>query len=127
MARIIVADEDREVRELIIFSLKFAGHKVYGASIGDEVLSLVKQIKPDLLLADIHLKIKNSNGISNSLVDKIDTLKIPVIFLSTSGQDVNLITEIVANGFDMIDKPVSPDQLIQKVNKCLKKNGGTIN
>ena len=55
MARLLVADDERDVRELIIFALRFAGHEAQGASNGEELLSLVKESMPDLVIMDVRM------------------------------------------------------------------------
>jgi len=121
MARIIVADDDREVRELIIFALRFAGHKVIGAQNGKEVIQLAHQLKPDLILMDVRMPIMNGYEACKTIKAENETKSIPVIFLSARGQEAEIQAGLSAGGDDYILKPISPDQLTKKVGLFLQK------
>lgn len=121
MARIIVADDDREVRELIIFALRFAGHKVIGAQNGKEVIQLAHQLMPDLILMDVRMPIMNGYEACKTIKAENETKSIPVIFLSARGQEAEIQAGLSAGGDDYILKPISPDQLTKKVGLFLQK------
>ena len=87
MAKILVADDDREVRELSIFTLRFAGHEVVGASNGEEAIVEAKVHAPDLILMDVRMP--KLNGFEACKILKADAVlsSIPVIFLSARGDE----------------------------------------
>jgi CheY-like chemotaxis protein len=121
MARLLVADDERDVRELIIFALRFAGHEVQGVSNGEECLSLAKESMPDLILMDVRMPKMNGYEACKALKADKDTSLIPVIFLSARGQDGDVKAGLEAGGIDYVLKPISPDKLTEMVDHLLKK------
>ena len=121
MARLLVADDERDIRELVIFALRFAGHEVQGASNGEELLSLVKESIPDMIILDVRMP--KINGYEACKILKADkgTSSIPVIFLSARGQDEDIKAGLEAGGIDYILKPISPDKLTEKVEQHIKE------
>ena len=121
MARLLVADDERDVRELIIFALRFAGHEVQGVSNGEELLNLTKASMPDLIIMDVRMP--KMNGYEACKILKADnhTSSIPVIFLSARGNDEDVKAGFEAGGIDYILKPISPDKLTEKVDQLIKK------
>ncbi|OGO60908.1 MAG: two-component system response regulator [Chloroflexi bacterium RBG_19FT_COMBO_49_13] len=122
MAKILVADNDREVREMIIFALRFAGHEVLSASNGEEALSLAKQSIPDLILMDVRMPKMNGYETCKALKTNKDTLSIPVIFLSARGQDSEVQAGLQVGAADYILKPIAPDRLVEKIKPFLQKS-----
>ncbi len=123
MAKILVADDDRDVRELIIFTLRFAGHEVWGVTNGEEAIQQAKLSPPDLILLDVRMP--KMNGYEACRVLKADqvTTSIPVIFLSVRGEEAEVQTGLNAGAVDYILKPIGPDQLAEKVKFHLDKAG----
>lgn len=121
MAKILVADDDRDVRELCIFTLQFAGHEVFGASNGEEAINQAKQTLPDLIIMDVRMP--KINGFEACKILKADpfTCTIPVIFLSVRVEDSEVQTGLNAGAVDYLHKPISPDRLSEKVKTHLQK------
>jgi DNA-binding response OmpR family regulator len=115
MAKILVADDDREVRELSIFTLRFAGHEVLSATNGEEAVIQAKVYVPDLILMDVRMP--KMNGYEACKILKADavTSSIPVVFLSARGEESEVQAGLNAGAVDYIQKPISPDQLAEKV------------
>ena len=123
MAKILVADDDRDVRELSIFTLRFAGHEVVGASNGEEAIVEAKVYAPDLILMDVRMP--KLNGFEACKILKADAVlaTIPVIFLSARGEEADVKAGLEAGAVDYIQKPISPDHLVEKVKAQLQKVG----
>lgn len=124
MAKILVADDDREIRELIIFALRFAGHDVLGANDGEESCQLAKENHPDLIIMDVRMPKMNGFEACKELKADKDTGSIPIIFLSARGQEGEVQAGLKAGGDDYIVKPISPDRLTEKVQRYLKAKSG---
>jgi CheY-like chemotaxis protein len=121
MAKILVADDDRDVRELCIFTLRFAGHEVFGVSNGEEVINHAKQTLPDLIIMDVRMP--KINGYEACKILKADpsTCTIPVIFLSVRVEDSEIQAGLNAGAVDYLLKPISPDRLTEKIQIQLQK------
>ena len=55
MAKIVIAEDERDIRDLIAFTLRFAGHEVAAAPNGEEAVALAEKEKPDLILLDVRM------------------------------------------------------------------------
>lgn len=123
MAHILIAEDDRDIRELIQFTLSFAGHNLTMAANGEEAVRLVQQVKPDLIMMDIRMP-KMTGYEACRAIKQIDTVKdIPVVFLSAKGQDDEVKTGYEAGAVDYVLKPFSPDELTRRVAEILEKIG----
>lgn len=123
MAHILVAEDERDIRELINFTLMFAGHKVTQAANGAEALELAPKVKPDLIMMDVRMP-KMTGYEACRQMKQIDEIKnIPVIFLSAKGQDEEVQTGIDVGAVEYILKPFAPEDLTRKIGEILKKNG----
>ena len=121
MAKILVADDDRDVRELSIFTLRFAGHEVLGASNGEEAINQAKVNNPDLILMDVRMPKMNGYDACKVLKSDPNTSSIPVVFLSARAQESEVQAGLNVGAVDYILKPISPDQLTERVKFHLQK------
>ena len=123
MANILIAEDERDIRDLIQFTLTFAGHKITAAANGAEALELAPKVKPDLIMMDVRMP-KMTGYEACREMKKIDDIKnIPVIFLSAKGQDEEKQTGIEAGAVAYILKPFAPDDLTRQIADILKANG----
>ena len=122
MAKILIAEDERDIRELITFTLRYAGHEVTQAANGEEALALAKQTVPELILMDVRMpKMTGYEACRHLKAD--DNLKnIPVVFLSAKGQETEIQTGLEVGASDYILKPFAPDQLIKRVSEILAAN-----
>ena len=123
MANILIAEDERDIRDLIQFTLMFAGHKITAAANGAEALELAPKVKPDLIMMDVRMP-KMTGYEACREMKKIDEIKdVPVIFLSAKGQDEEKQTGIDAGAIAYILKPFAPDDLTRQIADILKANG----
>jgi two-component system alkaline phosphatase synthesis response regulator PhoP len=123
MANILIAEDERDIRDLIQFTLMFAGHKITAAANGAEALELAPKVKPDLIMMDVRMP-KMTGYEACREMKKIDEIKnVPVIFLSAKGQDEEKQTGIEAGAVAYILKPFAPDELTRQIADILKARG----
>lgn len=123
MAHILVAEDERDIRELIAFTLQFAGHTITQAANGAEAVDLAVQVKPNLIMMDVRMP-KMTGYEACRQMKTIDDIKdIPVIFLSAKGQDEEVATGIDAGAIDYILKPFAPDELTRRITEILERIG----
>lgn len=123
MANILIAEDERDIRDLIQFTLTFAGHKITAAANGAEALELASKVKPDLIMMDVRMPRMTGYEACREM-KKIDEIKnIPVIFLSAKGQDEEKQTGIEVGAVAYILKPFAPDELTRQIGDILKANG----
>ncbi len=121
MARILIAEDEPDIRELVAFTLRFAGHEVTTTSNGEEAVQQASQIIPDLILMDVRMP--KMTGYDACRVMKANpALKdIPVVFLSAKGQDSEIQSGLDAGAEEYLLKPFAPDQLTERVRAILVK------
>jgi DNA-binding response OmpR family regulator len=123
MAKILIAEDERDIRDLITFTLRFAGHEVLPTSNGEEAYQKALKEKPDLILLDVRMPRMNGYEACQHIKENKSTKDIPVIFLSAKGQESEVETGIQAGAEDYILKPFSPDQLTERIKSILAKSG----
>lgn len=123
MAKILVAEDERDIRDLIEFTLQFAGHEVITASNGEMAVEVAQKTLPDLILLDIRMPKMTGYEACRVLKD-IDTVAdIPVVFLSAHGQEAQIDAGLEAGAYEYIVKPFAPDQLSKRVDEILTQFG----
>ncbi len=119
MAKILVAEDERDIRDLIAFTLQFAGHTVLTANNGEEAVQMTLKEVPDLVLTDVRMP--KMTGYEACKLIKADptTQHIPVVFLSAKGQEAEVQTGLDSGADEYLLKPFAPDQLTRKVAEIL--------
>lgn len=121
MARILIAEDERDIRDLITFTLKYAGHEVIPTANGEEAYQTALQEVPDLILLDVRMPRMTGYEACREIKANAATQAIPVVFLSAKGQESEVRTGIEAGAEEYILKPFSPDQLIANVREILSR------
>lgn len=123
MARILIAEDEPDIRELVAFTLRFAGHEVVATSNGEEALHKASEYIPDIILMDVRMP--RMTGYDACRAMKADPVlkDIPVVFLSAKGQDSEIQTGLAAGAEEYLLKPFAPDQLTERVKVILGKFG----
>ncbi|MBX3061760.1 MAG: response regulator [Anaerolineae bacterium] len=122
MAKILIAEDERDIRELIDFTLTMMSHhQVFKAANGAEAVELAPQVMPDLIMMDVRMPRMTGYEACREL-KKLDSVKdIPVVFLSAKGQESEIDTGLEAGAYDYILKPFAPDELASRVGQILQK------
>ena len=121
MAKILIAEDERDIRDLITFTLRFAGHEVIATSNGQEAYETALDTVPDLIMMDVRMP-RMTGYQACERIKAEDTLKhIPVVFLSAKGQEAEVRTGIEVGAEEYILKPFAPDQLTNRVKNILEK------
>ncbi len=123
MARILIAEDEPDIRELIAFTLRFAGHEVTATSNGEEALQQASQIIPDIIIMDVRMPRMTGYDACRAIKTDIALKDIPVVFLSAKGQDAEIQTGLDAGAEEYLLKPFAPDQLAERVKVVLAKFG----
>jgi CheY-like chemotaxis protein len=119
MTKILIAEDERDIRDLITFTLRFAGYEVVAASNGEEAVTLALQEIPDLIISDVRMPRMNGYEACERIKAEEKTKHIPVIFLSAKGQDAEIQTGMKVGAEEYLLKPFAPDQLTSRVQAVL--------
>jgi len=117
MAKILIADDERDIRDLVAFTLRFAGHEVVATSNGEEALQVAQSEIPDFILLDVRMPRLSGYDVCRKLKEIPGTQAIPIVFLSAKGQEAEVNFGMEAGAVEYIIKPFSPDDLL----KCIKE------
>jgi CheY-like chemotaxis protein len=120
MAHILIAEDERDIRELITFTLRFAGHEVTPTANGEEAYNTAQTLLPDLILLDVRMPRMTGYEACKRLKETPRTGHIPVIFLSAKGQEAEVQSGYEAGAAEYILKPFSPDDLAGRVAQALQ-------
>lgn len=125
MALILVAEDERDIRELVNFTLMFAGHQVILAANGAEAVEKVAAAdpKPDLIMLDVRMPRMTGFEACRQIKAMDAAAHIPVVFLTAKGQDEEVQSGIDAGARAYILKPFAPEELARRVNELLREKG----
>lgn len=123
MVKILVAEDERDIRELIAFTLRFAGFEVELASNGSEAVEKAPDAIPDLILMDVRMPRMTGYQACEALKENPITRDIPVVFLSAKGQESEIQEGLEVGAMEYILKPFAPDELTAQVHRILQEIG----
>ncbi len=127
-AKVLLIDDDVDFVEATRVVLESKPYEVIVAYEGDDGLRKAKEEKPDLIILDIIMPVKNGFTTAEQLKKDSELSKIPVLMLTSfsergSGSSIAYSGGLMLETEDYIDKPISPEELISRVEKYLKKSG----
>jgi CheY-like chemotaxis protein len=123
MAKILIAEDERDIRDLVAFTLRFAGYEVVAAGNGEEAVELAPQVNPDLILMDVRMPRMTGYEACKVMKANPDLKDIPVVFLSAKGQENEIQQGMDVGAEAYLLKPFAPDQLTNRVKEILAKFG----
>lgn len=123
MPKILVAEDERDIRELIGFTLRFAGFDVVLASNGIEAVDVAPQEQPDLIILDVRMPKMTGYEACRLLKEDPTTSEIPIVFLSAKGQEGEIEQGLASGAVEYIVKPFAPDELTEQVKGILRRHG----
>jgi two-component system alkaline phosphatase synthesis response regulator PhoP len=122
MPRILIAEDEKDIRELIAFTLRFAGFDVLLATNGVEAVEVAEAERPDLVILDVRMPRMSGYEACRRLKENPQTASLPVVFLSAKGQDSEIQQGLESGAEEYILKPFAPDELIQQVRDILNRH-----
>jgi CheY-like chemotaxis protein len=123
MAKILVAEDERDIRDLIGFTLRFGGYEVVTVSNGEEAVQAALDEMPDLILMDGRMPRMTGYEACQKIKSMPAIAHIPVVFLSAKGQESEIRTGMDAGASEYLLKPFAPDELTQRVKALLAQQG----
>lgn len=123
MAKILIAEDEPDIRELVAFTLRFAGYEVVVAHNGEEAVQLAARELPDLALMDVRMPRMTGYDACRAIKAHPDLKDMPVVFLSAKGQEAEIESGLEAGAEEYLLKPFAPDQLTERVRAILTRFG----
>jgi DNA-binding response OmpR family regulator len=124
MAKILIAEDEPDIRKLIKFTLEYAGHQVIVTQNGTEVLENAQEMAeknqpPDLIILDVRMPRMTGYEVCKRIKEIDKLASVPVVFLSAKGQEAEIQTGMEVGATAYIVKPFAPDQLTKKIAELL--------
>ena len=118
MQKILIVDDEKEIRDLIEIYLKSEGYETLKAADGEEALNILNREDPDLIILDIMMP--KMNGIDACLKIR-EERQMPIIMLSAKSEDVDKILGLNMGADDYLTKPFNPLELVARVKSQLRR------
>lgn len=117
--KVLVVDDEPNIRDLLASGLRFAGFSVLAVGNGNDAVVAAEKGNPDLILLDVMLPDMSGFSVTKKL-RSMDILA-PVLFLTARDEVEDKITGLTVGGDDYMTKPFSIDEIIARINAILRR------
>ena len=117
--KILVVEDEENIREAVVYSLSQEGFDVYSANDGEEGLNKAKSLNPDLVLLDVMLPKLDGFEVCRMIKKDLD---LPVFMLSAKGEEIDRVVGLELGADDYITKPFSMRELVVRIRNMLKRS-----
>ncbi|MGI9377002.1 MAG: response regulator transcription factor [Tsuneonella suprasediminis] len=126
MPKILVADDDEMLCELVRFKLEGVGHEVEIVADGVAAINAVRSNRPDILILDNMMPVMSGPEVLHELKADPATADVPVIVLTARKAQEDVVTALRSGAADYLTKPFMPDELVARISGVLatSSNGG---
>jgi two-component system OmpR family response regulator len=120
--RVLVTDDEDNIRFLLDAALRHFGFDVYLAASGREALGAVAETKPDLIVLDVMLPDLDGFEVCRRL--RSDGVRVPVLFLTARDGTEDKVRGLTLGGDDYVTKPFSLEEVVARVRAILRRASG---
>jgi DNA-binding response OmpR family regulator len=124
MATIVVADDDADIRDLVVFKLQQSGHRVVAVGDGAAAVEACRREAPDLAVLDVMMPGMSGLDACQALRADQALAHIPVILLTARAQETDIAQGFDVGADDYVVKPFSPRELASRVSAVLQRGRG---
>nr|WP_205834630.1 response regulator transcription factor [Arthrobacter sp. SF27] len=118
-AKLLVVDDEPNIRELLSTSLRFAGFEVIAAANGRDALAAAEEHNPDLAVLDVMLPDMDGFTVTRRL--RAAGRHFPVVFLTARDDTDDKVTGLTVGGDDYVTKPFSLDEVVARIRAVLRR------
>lgn len=118
-ARILIAEDDRNIRQGLIATLESDGHDVTAAADGAQALALFPQQAFDLVMLDVMMPKQSGYDVCRTL--RANGSQVPVLFLTAKGEEVDKVVGLKLGADDYVVKPFGVHELLARVEALLRR------
>lgn len=123
--KVLVVDDEPNIRDLLSASLRFAGHQVSVSPNGTDAINKIIEIQPDIVLLDVMLPDISGFGVTKKIRGMgIDT---PILFLTARDDTEDKVTGLTVGGDDYVTKPFSLDEIMARIAAIMRRTGKDAN
>jgi DNA-binding response OmpR family regulator len=116
---VLVADDDEDVRELVVFRLERAGYSVITAGDGEEAMEVALGRRPGVCVIDVMMPKLNGYEVTERLRASDELAEVAILLLTASVDEASVERGFAAGADDYIKKPFSPAELVERVAAAL--------
>jgi two-component system, OmpR family, response regulator len=120
--RLLVVEDEPDIRELLSATLRFAGFEVTAAADGLQALAHARRERPDLVLLDVMLPGPDGFDVVRRL--RAEGVRVPVLFLTARDATEDKVTGLRLGGDDYVTKPFSLQEVVARIEALLRRAGG---
>jgi two-component system phosphate regulon response regulator PhoB len=121
MAKVLVVEDEADIRELVVYNLKRGGHEVLVAADGATGLALAREQQPDLVILDIMLPDASGLDLCRTLKSGRETRDIQVVMVTARGEEIDRVVGFELGADDYVVKPFSTRELLLRVQAVLRR------
>jgi len=121
-SRVLIVEDEPDIRELVVHHLKREGYQVSVAASGEEALRQVQASPPDLVLLDLMMPAMNGLEVCRRLRQDPLTASLPIVMLTAKGDEVDRVLGLELGADDYVVKPFSPKELLARVRAVLRRS-----
>ena len=121
MAKILLAEDEKQIADMISFKLTNGGHKIVRAQDGEQALALAGREVPDLILLDAMMPGVSGFEVLRRLKSDSSLRSIPVIMVTAKGHERDVLNGLRGGAVDYIVKPFSLKELSARVELALRR------
>lgn len=121
-ARLLVVDDEPNIRDLLATSLRFAGFEVFTASTGNEAIREATEHQPDLVVLDVMLPDMDGFTVTRRLRDRGE--QYPILFLTARDETQDKVAGLTVGGDDYVTKPFSLEEVVARIRAVLRRTHG---
>ena len=118
-ATILVADDEQDIRELVVYRLSRSGYAIIEARDGQEAFRLAADQAPDMAVLDVTMPRLNGFDLTERFRHTPATQRLPILLMSASVQEADISRGFAAGADGYLTKPFTPDQLLTRVRDVL--------
>jgi DNA-binding response OmpR family regulator len=121
MARILVAEDEQQIGDMVAFKLVGSGHDVVRVEDGEAALAAVVRERPDVIILDVMMPLLDGFSVLARLKADPHLRAIPVIMLTARGQERDILAGLQGGAADYVVKPFSLKELMGRVDVALRR------
>jgi len=125
--RILIIEDETDIQELIRYNLEKEGYRITSTLTGEEGISQIEAIFPDLILLDLMLPGIDGFEVCRRLKSDDETKKIPIIMITAKGEESDIVSGLELGADDYITKPFKPRILIARIRSVLRRTKKNFN
>ena len=125
-SKILVVEDEQDIRDLLVFNLQKNDFNVQAADNGEKALSLIRSNNFDLILLDLMIPGISGFDLTRILKNDDETSEVPIIMLTAKGEEDDIVKGLEIGAQDYITKPFSPKVVIARINKVIQNKNKSL-